>query len=329
MKRRRPLAAAVTLALIAAACSAKSAGHRGRPRRRPSRAAAPGRRRPRPRRRPTCGDPTASLRPDGADAGAGRTMPANSFMQPDPRRGASWSSAWTRTPCCSGRSTPSTARSRASTSTCCTRWRPPSSATPTTIQFKAITSAQRIPFVQNGTVDIVAETMTINCARDQAGGLLDGVLPRPVRRCWCRSDSTGEGHRRPRRQEGVRRRRVDLASTTSAPRRPTRCRSRSTTGPTAWSPCSATRSTPSRPTTPSWPAWPPRTRTPRSSGPRFTDEPYGMAINQNHPGVRAVRQRRPRPDAGRRHLDRDLQQVAGGPPGTGTAAPASHVLELT
>ncbi len=37
----------------------------------------------------------------------------------------------------------------------------------TRIQFVAITAAQRIPFVQSGQVDIVADTMTINCARDQ------------------------------------------------------------------------------------------------------------------------------------------------------------------
>jgi polar amino acid transport system substrate-binding protein len=36
----------------------------------------------------------------------------------------------------------------------------------THLQFTAISSAQRIPFVQNDTVDIVADTMTINCARD-------------------------------------------------------------------------------------------------------------------------------------------------------------------
>lgn len=38
---------------------------------------------------------------------------------------------------------------------------------PNAIQFKAITSAQRIPEVMNGDVDIVARTMTINCARWQ------------------------------------------------------------------------------------------------------------------------------------------------------------------
>jgi polar amino acid transport system substrate-binding protein len=38
---------------------------------------------------------------------------------------------------------------------------------PNAIQFKAITSAQRIPEVINGDVDIVARTMTINCARWQ------------------------------------------------------------------------------------------------------------------------------------------------------------------
>jgi polar amino acid transport system substrate-binding protein len=37
----------------------------------------------------------------------------------------------------------------------------------TRIQFVAISAAQRIPFVQNGQVDIVADTMTINCQRDQ------------------------------------------------------------------------------------------------------------------------------------------------------------------
>jgi polar amino acid transport system substrate-binding protein len=36
---------------------------------------------------------------------------------------------------------------------------------PNRIEYKAITSAQRIPYVQNGTVDIVARTMTITCAR--------------------------------------------------------------------------------------------------------------------------------------------------------------------
>jgi polar amino acid transport system substrate-binding protein len=38
---------------------------------------------------------------------------------------------------------------------------------PDAIQFKSITSAQRIPEVQSGDVDIVADTMTVNCARDQ------------------------------------------------------------------------------------------------------------------------------------------------------------------
>ncbi|GIH11946.1 glutamate ABC transporter substrate-binding protein [Rugosimonospora africana] len=33
------------------------------------------------------------------------------------------------------------------------------------VKLVAITSAQRIPFVQNGTVDIVADSMTINCER--------------------------------------------------------------------------------------------------------------------------------------------------------------------
>lgn len=36
----------------------------------------------------------------------------------------------------------------------------------TRLQFVAVSAAQRIPFVQSGKVDIVADTMTINCTRD-------------------------------------------------------------------------------------------------------------------------------------------------------------------
>jgi polar amino acid transport system substrate-binding protein len=36
---------------------------------------------------------------------------------------------------------------------------------PNAVQFKATTSAQRIPVVQSGEVDLVAQTMTINCER--------------------------------------------------------------------------------------------------------------------------------------------------------------------
>jgi len=35
------------------------------------------------------------------------------------------------------------------------------------VQLTAVTSAQRIPYLQNGTVDLVAATMTVNCARWQ------------------------------------------------------------------------------------------------------------------------------------------------------------------
>ena len=39
---------------------------------------------------------------------------------------------------------------------------------PNKVEFKAISDAQRIPEIQSGAVDIVAHTMTINCARLQA-----------------------------------------------------------------------------------------------------------------------------------------------------------------
>ncbi len=44
---------------------------------------------------------------------------------------------------------------------------PDADSNPNRIEYRAITSAERIPAVRDGSVDIVAETMTINCARWQ------------------------------------------------------------------------------------------------------------------------------------------------------------------
>ncbi|MDQ1399666.1 MAG: polar amino acid transport system substrate-binding protein [Acidimicrobiaceae bacterium] len=59
----------------------------------------------------------------------------------------------------------------------------------THLQFTAISSAQRIPFVQNGTVDIVADTMTINCARDTQVSF-SSVYFNAGQRILVRDDST-------------------------------------------------------------------------------------------------------------------------------------------
>jgi polar amino acid transport system substrate-binding protein len=59
----------------------------------------------------------------------------------------------------------------------------------TRIQFTAISAAQRIPFVQNDQVDIVADTMTVNCARDQLVNF-SSVYFDAGQRVLVRTDST-------------------------------------------------------------------------------------------------------------------------------------------
>ena len=47
--------------------------------------------------------------------------------------------------------------------------------TPTQVEYRILSSADRITALQNDQVDIVVKTMTITCARRRAGELLDGV----------------------------------------------------------------------------------------------------------------------------------------------------------
>jgi polar amino acid transport system substrate-binding protein len=60
------------------------------------------------------------------------------------------------------------------------------------IEYKAITSAQRIPFVQAGTVDIVGRTMTITCARIKQVSF-STVYYEAGQKVLVRSDSTARG----------------------------------------------------------------------------------------------------------------------------------------
>jgi polar amino acid transport system substrate-binding protein len=59
----------------------------------------------------------------------------------------------------------------------------------TRLQFVAISAAQRIPYVQNDQVDIVADTMTVNCARDQLVNF-SSVYFGAGQRVLARQDST-------------------------------------------------------------------------------------------------------------------------------------------
>jgi polar amino acid transport system substrate-binding protein len=60
------------------------------------------------------------------------------------------------------------------------------------IDYKAITSAQRIPFVQDGTVDIVGRTMTVTCARIKQVSF-STVYYQAGQKVLVRSDSTATG----------------------------------------------------------------------------------------------------------------------------------------
>jgi polar amino acid transport system substrate-binding protein len=114
---------------------------------------------------PDCGDPTASLRPP-ATLPPPDQMPAGSYMAQIQRRGRLIAGVDQNTLLFAYFNTGDSAiegfevdllhqLSRAIF------------GDPNRIQFKAITTAQRIPAVQDGSVDIVVDAMTITCARKQ------------------------------------------------------------------------------------------------------------------------------------------------------------------
>jgi polar amino acid transport system substrate-binding protein len=63
---------------------------------------------------------------------------------------------------------------------------------PDAVEFKAITSDQRIPFVVDNSVDIVVRTMTVNCAREQQVDF-SSVYYDAGQRVLVRSDSSIRG----------------------------------------------------------------------------------------------------------------------------------------
>ena len=125
-------------------------------------APAPGHAVRRPRREPRPCDPTASLRPSNPP----RVTPG-SFMAKIRARGYLIAGVDQNTYHFGYLNPLRRQRSRGLTSTWCTRSRRRSSATPTRSSSRPSRMTQRIPDVRSGAVDIVAHTMTINCARLQ------------------------------------------------------------------------------------------------------------------------------------------------------------------
>ena len=122
-------------------------------------------------------EPPADRRAAGARSHAGRVRDgADRRARPAPRR------ASTRTRSCSAYRDPATGQIVGFDIDIARAMAQAIFGDPDKIQFVAITSAQRIPYVQNGTVDLVADTMTINCARLAAGRLLHRLLQRRAER---------------------------------------------------------------------------------------------------------------------------------------------------
>ena len=155
---------------------------------------------------------------------------------------------------------------------------------PDKVQYKAITDAQRIPDILNGSVDIVAAHDDDHLRPPAAGRLLQRLLRRPP---------AGAGPRRARRRRPAwpasaarrcARRAAPTRSTTIEELPATRSRRPGAVldrlpGPAAAGPGGGhlhRRHDPGR-------ARRRRTRSPGSSGPELTDEPYGLAISKQHP----------------------------------------------
>ena len=119
---------------------------------------------------PTCASPTASLAPQGALPAPGR-MPAGSFMATIQARGY-LKVGVDQTTLLFGYLNPADGQIEGFDIDMLRQvakaiFGDDGQNENTRIRFTAITSAERIPFVQSGQVDIVADTMTINCQRDQ------------------------------------------------------------------------------------------------------------------------------------------------------------------
>jgi polar amino acid transport system substrate-binding protein len=114
---------------------------------------------------PSCGDPTASLRPRGPLPAPGR-MPAGTFMRTIQDRGRLIVGVDQNT-LLFGYLNPFNGQIEGFDIDVLRQVAKAIFGDPNAIEFKAISSAQRIPVIQDHSVDIVADAMTINCERSK------------------------------------------------------------------------------------------------------------------------------------------------------------------
>ena len=168
MRRARWLPLAAALALLAAACSgpgfapaATAASPRGSA---PPPTAVPVAAPAAPAAPPSCGDATASLRPAGSALPTPGAMPAGSFMKSVQDRGKLVAGVSQDT-LLFGYQNPISNQLEGFDIDMVKQVAKAIFGDENHVEYRAITSAQRIPLVQDNTVDIVALTMTINCER--------------------------------------------------------------------------------------------------------------------------------------------------------------------
>jgi polar amino acid transport system substrate-binding protein len=187
MRHRRVIASGLTvLTVLAAACAGGTTATA--PKANPAAPAEVAAAAPAPAA--TCGDPTASLRPVIPMPAPGQ-MPAGSFMKQIQDRGRLVVGVDQNT-LLFGSLSPRSGQIEGFDIDVLRQVAKAIFGDDTHIQDTAITSAQRIPFVQAGTVDIVGRTMTINCDRIKQVSF-STVYYLAGQKVLVRSDSTAQG----------------------------------------------------------------------------------------------------------------------------------------
>lgn len=138
----------------------------------------------------SCGDPTASLRPPTSMPSPGN-MPAGSYMRTIQDRG-SLVAGTSQDQLLFGSRNSFTGQIEGFDVDVLREVAKAIFGDPSLLQLKPVTSAERIPKLQDGSVDIVARTMTINCARRQQVDF-SSVYFQAGQRVLVRTDSTATG----------------------------------------------------------------------------------------------------------------------------------------
>jgi polar amino acid transport system substrate-binding protein len=157
----RRVALVLLVALATAACTTTSPGHAGAAPAGPTTTTAA----PPTTAAPACGDPTASSRPLGPLPPPGQ-MPAGTYMRTIQDRGRLIAGVSPDT-LLFGSVNPFTAQFEGFDVDVVKQIAKAIFGDENRVEYHAVTNAQRIPDVQSGSVDLVAHTMTINCARRQ------------------------------------------------------------------------------------------------------------------------------------------------------------------